>query len=281
MDYELIKSKRRTIALEIKPDGRIVVRAPKNASKTAIDDFVNSKARWINSHLEKINETNKATGNTIPLTEEKIKELAKKAKASLPQKVSYYANMLGVSYGKIFIKCQSSLWGSCSSKGNLNFNCLLMLLPEEIADYVVVHELSHRLQMNHSPKFWAIVESIIPDFKERRKYLKENGGALITAAQNARSAAGKKYYTYILRCADNSLYTGYTTDLDNRLKAHNSGKGAKYTKTRLPVSLVYYETFSTKQEATSREALIKQLSKKEKEMLIKKNLKFDNKKDIT
>ena len=75
-------------------------------------------------------------------------------------------------------------------------------------------------------------------------------------------------YTYILRCKDNSLYTGWTNDLDKRLEAHNSGRGAKYTKTRLPVELVYYEEFETKEDAMRREYAIKQLTKKAKEQLI-------------
>ena len=76
-------------------------------------------------------------------------------------------------------------------------------------------------------------------------------------------------YTYILRCADNSLYTGWTNDLDRRVSAHNAGKGAKYTKARLPVQLVYFESFETKEEAMSREYFIKKMSKKEKEKLIR------------
>ncbi len=79
----------------------------------------------------------------------------------------------------------------------------------------------------------------------------------------------KKYFTYILRCADGTLYTGYTTDPERRVKAHNSGKGARYTRSRLPVSLVYLETHETKHDAMSREALIKQLSHQEKEALIR------------
>ena len=75
-------------------------------------------------------------------------------------------------------------------------------------------------------------------------------------------------YTYMVRCADKSLYTGWTTDLQRRVKTHNSGKGAKYTKPRLPVELVYWEVFDTKEEALKREAAIKKLSKKRKEELV-------------
>ena len=86
-----------------------------------------------------------------------IKELADKARIFIPERVKYYAEVIGVDYGRITIRCQKTRWGSCSSKGNLNFNCLLMLMPSEVIDYVVVHELCHIKQMNHSKAFWKEV----------------------------------------------------------------------------------------------------------------------------
>ena len=106
-------------------------------------------------------------------TEAEITELKKQARKYIPVRVAYYAAQIPVSYGRIAIRCQKTRWGSCSQKGNLNFNCLLMKLPPEIIDYVVVHELCHRLQMNHSRQFWAEVEKILPDYRKRRKWLKE------------------------------------------------------------------------------------------------------------
>ena len=97
----------------------------------------------------------------------------------IPKRVEYFAPKIGVRYGRITIRNQKSRWGSCSSKGNLNFNCLLMLTPPEIIDYVVVHELCHRKEMNHSFQFWALVEKVLPDYRERRKWLDENGGVII------------------------------------------------------------------------------------------------------
>ena len=85
-----------------------------------------------------------------------------------------------MTYGRITIRNQRSRWGSCSSQGNLNFNCLLMLSPPEVIDYVVAHELCHRKEMNHSPKFWAEVERVMPDYKQRQKWLKDNGTAIMT-----------------------------------------------------------------------------------------------------
>jgi predicted metal-dependent hydrolase len=86
---------------------------------------------------------------------------------------------MGISYGRITVRSQHTRWGSCSAKGNLNFNCLLMLVPQEVLDYVVVHELCHRKELNHSARFWAQVERILPDYRIHRKWLKDHGSALI------------------------------------------------------------------------------------------------------
>lgn len=105
------------------------------------------------------------------------------ALVDIPQRIRKYAPIVGVEYGRITIRMQKSRWGSCSSKGNLNFNCLLMAMPEEIRDYVVVHELCHRKQMNHSDKFWAEVEKVLPDYKVSRKWLRDNGEEIMNSVQ--------------------------------------------------------------------------------------------------
>lgn len=94
--------------------------------------------------------------------------------------VEYYGSAMGVTWGRISIRAQTSRWGSCSVRGNLRFNCLLMLAPENVAAYVVVHELCHRKQMNHSPQFWAEVEKILPSYREQKRWLRENGLSLIS-----------------------------------------------------------------------------------------------------
>ena len=114
-----------------------------------------------------------------PFTEEEIRALTDKALQVIPDRVRHYAALMGVSYGRITIRNQKSKWGNCSAKGNLNFNCLLMLFPSEALDYVVIHELCHRKEMNHSPKFWAEVEKYAPDYKTQRKWLKDEGSKLI------------------------------------------------------------------------------------------------------
>ena len=113
------------------------------------------------------------------LSESELKEITKKAKKIIPIKVAYFADKMGVSYGRISIRHQRTRWGSCSSEGNLNFNALLMLMPNELVDYVVVHELAHRKELNHSKRFYGVVESFLPDYKNREAQLKEVGAKII------------------------------------------------------------------------------------------------------
>jgi hypothetical protein len=112
-------------------------------------------------------------------TTEELKALKKAAAEKIPERVKFFAPIVGADYGKITIRSQRTRWGSCSARGDLSFNCLLMLCPGDVLDYVVVHELCHRKQMNHSAAFWSEVERVLPDYKSRRKWLKDNGGGLI------------------------------------------------------------------------------------------------------
>ena len=115
----------------------------------------------------------------LKFTAEEIHDLADKALKIIPKRVEYYSKIIGVSYGKITIRNQASRWGSCSAKGNLNFNCLLMLCPAELLDYVVIHELCHLKEMNHSKKFWSEVSRFCPGYEQYKKWLKEHGNELI------------------------------------------------------------------------------------------------------
>lgn len=172
---KVIKSKRKTISIQIKQDGNVIVRAPQGMLLRQIKAFVREKEDWILKHVGNAKLQENSRRETAQYAEEDIAALTKKAKKVIPERVAYYASMVGVSYGRIAIRCQKTRWGSCSTKGNLNFNCLLMDMPKEILDYVIVHELCHRLEMNHSARFWAQVERVLPDYKARRKWLKEHG----------------------------------------------------------------------------------------------------------
>ncbi len=177
--FDLVRSDRSTCQIQIKVDGRIVVRAPRRMRDRDIDRFVSEKEEWIERSLEKIRQARERAESCEKLTAKEIEELADKALLHIPERVKYFAPIVGVEYGRITVRNQKTRWGSCSGKGNLNFNCLLMLTPKDVIDYVVVHELCHLREMNHSPLFWAEVERILPDYKQSRLWLKRNGGAII------------------------------------------------------------------------------------------------------
>lgn len=103
------------------------------------------------------------------------------ARLSIEKKVEDYAGIIGRRPQKVTIKTQKSQWGSCSNRGNLNFNWRLAMAPDSIVDYLVVHELCHLVHLNHSKEYWGLVESVMPDYKERRNWLKQNGIILMKA----------------------------------------------------------------------------------------------------
>lgn len=172
ISYEWIRSNRKTIAIQVKEGGRVIVRSPYNVSQKQIEHFLNEKQDWIQKQWKHLEES---AQKSLIITEEQRKQGMERALKIIPERTAFYAEKMGVTYFKITIREQKTRWGSCSSKGNLNFNWKLVLMPMEILDYVVVHELAHRKEMNHSPKFWKVVEEILPDYKVRRKYLKEQG----------------------------------------------------------------------------------------------------------
>lgn len=177
-NIEIIRSSRKTLSLQIKPDGRVIVRAPMRLPMREIKRFLEEKSEWLNTHLEKVAEAN-AIGEAEPLSSDELHALAKQALREIPPRVAEYAARMGVTYGRITIRNQATRWGSCSAQGNLNFNCLLMLVPEDVLDYVIIHELAHRKQMNHSAAFWAEVEAACPNYKALRAWLKTNGASLM------------------------------------------------------------------------------------------------------
>ena len=183
IEYTLIRSARRSIGLELTPEGELIVRAPRFATKAQIEALLWEKADWIARARARAAARAAAAEAAGALTPEELKALAAQAKAVLPGRVAHFAALLGVDYGRITIRAQRTRWGSCSSKGNLNFNCLLMLTPPAIIDSVVAHELCHRRHMDHSPAFYAELSRVCPDYRECRAWLKEHGPVLLARAQ--------------------------------------------------------------------------------------------------
>ena len=177
IEYQLIRSARKTLGLEIR-DGRVVVRAPARLPLREIEKILSEREGWIRERLN----ANRATldkAAVAKLSAEEIRTLADEATRVIPERVRYYAPLIGVTYGRITIRNQKTRWGSCSSAGNLNFNCLLMLAPREVLDSVVVHELCHRKEMNHSDRFYAEVLRVFPEYRQWHAWLKKNGPELI------------------------------------------------------------------------------------------------------
>ena len=178
-NVEVRRSKRKSAAIKITADMQIVVFVPLYVSDNEIERLVISKSKWIDEHMLKVQSTIDERSKLEKITFEQVKELADQAVEYIPKRVKYYAEKENFVYNKITIKNLVSRWGSCSTKGNLNFNCLLMLMPDYVIDYIVVHELCHLREMNHSEKFWAEVEKIMPDYQRAELWLKQNGGNLI------------------------------------------------------------------------------------------------------
>ena len=176
---QIIRSNRKTISIQIDREANVIVRAPYRVSEREIRRFLAEKEAWIRKHQEKIRAQEKAFEGIKPLTREEIEMLADQAMKVIPERVAYYAKKIGVTYGRITIRNQKTRWGSCSSKGNLNFNCLLMLTPPEVIDSVVVHELCHRKEMNHSAKFYDEIYRVCPAYDKWNRWLKENGPLLL------------------------------------------------------------------------------------------------------
>lgn len=169
ISYQIIYARRKTMSIQITRDGDVVVRCPVGTSEKTVREFVSSHRQWLEIHYKSARER---LERRPMMTEAQVKVYREKARLVLAKKTEYWAEKMGVTYGRITIRQQATRWGSCSAKGNLNFNWTLILAPEELQDYVVVHELAHRMQMNHSPAFWELVKAQLPDYLERRQKLR-------------------------------------------------------------------------------------------------------------
>lgn len=212
MSYQIIRSKRKTISIRITQEGILEVRSPLNVSNVIIEQLVQSKQKWIWDHMitwqkyhqQKIDFCVQYTDlifyrgkqypiearignqsgfdgvcfylspnlNVIQVKNEIISIYKKLAKEYLSIKVMQYANQMGVMPTAIKVNSAKTRWGSCSGKNSLNFSWFLILAQDTVIDYVVVHELAHILEHNHSGQFWKVVENILPNYKVRRQGLK-------------------------------------------------------------------------------------------------------------
>lgn len=183
MQIDVIRSSRKTIAIQINSDGNVTVRAPKRATNRDIERVLREKATWIDQNIEKMRKIREQVENDekLCLSPERIRKLTQEAYQYIPERVKHFSELIGVDYGRITVRKQKTRWGSCSRKGNLNFNCLLMLAPASIIDYVVIHELCHRKEMNHSQRFWNEIQKVCPEYREYEKWLKREGRVIIEA----------------------------------------------------------------------------------------------------
>ena len=173
IDYQLVRSKRKTLAIQVTREGKVVVRAPLFSTDRQIARFVEEHAEWIEENLSQMTDRDRIS--TREYTQAEVRVYKKRAQGIIARRVAHYAGIMDVDYNRITIRDQKSRWGSCSSDRNLNFSWRLILMPVEVMDYVVVHELAHLKEMNHSNAFWAEVERVLPDYKEQRQWLKDNG----------------------------------------------------------------------------------------------------------
>jgi len=200
--YIIQKSRRRSISVSVLSDNRVLVKAPYGTMERTVQEFLLTKKQWITKQIQRQNTQERAAQKMGLLSGEEIRKIKRQAKKIIPERVAYWAEKIGVTYGRISIRLQSTRWGSCSANGNLSFNCLLVLMPGvqswtpgkqtgqgqraqasldrlyglEILDSVVVHELCHRKLMNHSKEFYKEIDRVFPDYERCDKWLKENGG---------------------------------------------------------------------------------------------------------
>jgi predicted metal-dependent hydrolase len=167
--YKLKRSKKaRAMRLAVYPDGEVVVTAPYFFGVKVIEHFFAKHIEWVR---RKVEETRGKTVIRVPRAD--IPMLKKRALELADMRCRHFAQLYGVEYGTITVRAQKTRWGSCSAKGDLSFNYRLAAVPAHIADYIVVHELCHLLELNHSKKFWAHVERTVPEHKKIRKEMRE------------------------------------------------------------------------------------------------------------
>lgn len=170
LNYEIVRSKRRTVAIEVCLDGTVKVRCPQKCSNREIEKFVAEHKAWIEKTVEQ--QRLRSYNRPAEPTADEVKALKQKAKTYIPKRVKYFEGLTGLKATSVKITSAKTRHGSCNAKNGLCFSWRLMLYPEDAIDYVIVHELAHTVHHNHSRRFWSLVQQIMPDYKERKRLLK-------------------------------------------------------------------------------------------------------------
>ena len=184
LSYTLCRSARRTYSLQISPEGELTVRVPRRMPLYEIAKILDERSGWILSNRSRQIEKYGRKPVSGLTEEERARQIAyikRQLKPLIEDRIRHYEPLLPAWHRRITsvtIRSQKTRWGSCSSRGTLSFNWKLYLAPVEVLDYVIVHELSHLCEMNHSDSFWALVERLMPDYRIWYKWLKQNGGTL-------------------------------------------------------------------------------------------------------
>jgi len=174
------KSSRRTISISINDDGSLLVRAPYFATKKQINEFILSKQNWIKRSIQKVKERSRQAKRFKELLDiNKIKEYREKARTLLIDRTNYFSEKFDLQYQNIKINGAKTRWGSCNHKNGLNFNWKILLAPPKVLDYLVAHELAHTIHKNHQKSFWNQVALMHPEYKESRKWLRDNQHLLL------------------------------------------------------------------------------------------------------
>ena len=166
MDFQIVRMKRKSIAIHLLKDGSLEVRAPHRVSEKALFEFIESKKDWIRKAKER-------QKKAILLPACSSSELLEFKKATLEKAQTFLMAFNGPKPAKLSIRKQKSVWGTCNRKGIISINAFCCLLPEPLFEYIMVHELCHLVELNHSPRFWSHVSSYLPDWKNRRAALKK------------------------------------------------------------------------------------------------------------
>ena len=182
-EYELRESRRaKRVRISVFPNGRVVVTKPLGGSAREVERFMRSQATWIEASVAKVQkrlERQKKKG-IVPIElshprrgSKAYKQAVKDARVLARERLEHFNQIYGFTYGSISVRNQKTRWGSCSQKNNLSFNYRIVFLPLELADYIIVHELCHTAEHNHSTRFWSLVAKTFPHYDTLRKKLKK------------------------------------------------------------------------------------------------------------